>query len=108
MLKSPPPGFVHTESQLDGITLFKPAAHQEKLDATVNFRCPNCAGETGFNAADGGLTCAYCGYHEEPEKETVGKSAEQFEFTVDTVRQASHGWGVERKETLLALEGQQK
>jgi DNA-directed RNA polymerase subunit RPC12/RpoP len=98
MLNSPPPGFVRTESQLDGITLFKPASKAEKLDATVNFRCPNCDGETAFSAADGGLTCTYCGYHEAPEKETVGKSAEQFEFTVTTVQQASHGWGVERKE----------
>ncbi len=98
MLNFPPPGFVPTPSQIDGIDLFKPAPPKEKLDAAVNFRCPNCDGETAFSAADGGLTCNYCGYHEAPEKEIVGKSAEQFEFTVETVNRAAHGWGVTRTE----------
>jgi hypothetical protein len=28
----------------------------------------------------------------------VGKGAEEFEFTVETIERAAHGWGVERKE----------
>lgn len=94
----PPAGFIPTESHVNGITVYMPAPISEKHEEVVNFRCPQCDGETAFNAADGGLTCTYCGFHEEPEQEIVGKSAETFEFTVDTVRQASHGWGVERQE----------
>lgn len=98
MERFPPPGFIRANSAIDGIAVFKPAPTVEKLAATVNFRCPNCDGETAFNAADGGVTCTYCGYHEAPDKAVVGKSAEQLEFTVDTMTQVAHGWGVTRKD----------
>ncbi|MCB0026328.1 MAG: TFIIB-type zinc ribbon-containing protein [Anaerolineales bacterium] len=95
----PPSDYVQTESAVRGITVFKPRPQEEtNLDTVVRFVCPNCNSHTAFQAEDGGVTCSYCGYHEAPEKEVVGKGAEEFEFTVSTVEQASHGWGLERIE----------
>ena len=65
---------------------------------TVYFACPQCGATTAYSASDGGLTCTHCGYYEPPEKEVVGKAAERFEFTVETMERAAHGWGEARKE----------
>ncbi len=93
-----PPGFQPTESALDGVTVFKPVQQQDDPTQIVTFACPNCGADRAFSVADGGLTCTFCGYHEEPESEMVGKAAEEFEFHAETLQQASHGWGIERKE----------
>lgn len=94
----PPPGFELAESQVEGITVYKPAPHEENYKEIVSFKCPNCGTDRAYSAADGGLTCSACGYHEAPQVEVVGHEAEEFEFTVDTLQQYSHGWGIERKE----------
>lgn len=94
----PPQGFIPTESALDGVTVYMPTPVREEHERIVAFRCAQCNGETAFSAADGGVTCSYCGYHEAPQAKVVGKSAETFEFKVETVEQASHGWGTERTE----------
>ena len=94
----PPPNYIQTESAVSGITVYMPRPIEEKHEEVINFRCPNCDGVTAYNADDGGLTCAFCGYHEAPEQEVVGKGAEEFEFTVETMHRATHGWGAERKE----------
>ncbi len=95
----PPPGYISAPSRLAGIEIFMPAppdsAPQPEI---VDFKCPQCGAATAFNAADGGLTCSHCGYYEAPEKAVVGKSAAQFEFTVETMERATQGWGAERKE----------
>lgn len=100
MMRFPPPGFIPTASAVPGIELYRPAPADDKLAPVVNFRCPQCDGATAYSAADGGITCAYCGYHEAPQHPTVGRSADQFEFTVETMTQATHGWGIERTELL--------
>jgi predicted RNA-binding Zn-ribbon protein involved in translation (DUF1610 family) len=64
----------------------------------VEFKCPQCGGATAYSAQDGGLTCTYCGYYEPPASAAVGKRAQEFEFTVETMSRAAHGWGEERKE----------
>lgn len=93
----PPQGYILTKSAVPGIEIYMPAPEDTgEHQAVVSFNCPQCDGTTGFNAADGGLTCSYCGFHEPPKKLVVGKGAEEFEFTVTTVQRASHGWGVER------------
>ena len=95
----PPPGFIPTQSAIEGIIVFKPAPTDiEKHRETVDFTCPQCGGSTAFSAADGGLTCTSCDYYEPPQKEVVGKQADQFEFTVETMERAAHGWGEARKE----------
>ena len=93
----PPPGYVRAKSTLNGIELFMPAPVVERQEEVVEFRCPQCNGETAY-AVDGGLTCAYCGYHEPAPMEVVGKGAEEFEFTVETVKRSAHGWGLARQE----------
>jgi DNA-directed RNA polymerase subunit RPC12/RpoP len=98
MEKFPPAGYVPAESAVEGITVFKPAPKVDRLEKVVEFRCPQCGGETAYSVADGGLTCTYCGYHEAPQNEVVGLEAESFEFTVTTVEQSVNGWGVERTE----------
>ena len=96
----PPSGYVKTASKIDGISVYKPTEHDENEphEEVVRFVCPNCNSHTAYKAEDGGVTCSYCGYHEAPEREVVGKQAEEFEFTVSAVHQASHGWGLERQE----------
>jgi predicted RNA-binding Zn-ribbon protein involved in translation (DUF1610 family) len=94
----PPPGFVRAESAVPGIELYRPAPPVEQHQTVVDFRCPQCNGVTAYCTDDGALTCAYCGYHEAPQAEWVGRGAEAFEFTVETMRRATTGWGEMRKE----------
>ena len=94
----PPPHYVLAESALPGFTVYQPAAVAEPEQQThVQFDCPQCSGATAFNAADGGLTCTYCGYHEAAQTDVVGTAATEFEFTPEHVAQAAQGWGVSRK-----------
>jgi len=90
--------FVPAKSTIPGIQLYMPAPQVERHQKVVQFRCLQCNAETAYSAADGGLTCTYCGHYEPPPKQVVGKGAEEFEFTVETVERAAHGWGLEREE----------
>jgi len=93
----PPPQYVQIESGLDGFEVFKPMPEEkEKQQAVVDFPCPQCGATMAFDVSTGRLRCAHCGYEEQPEVDLAGKSAEQFEFTVETMQQATHGWGVDR------------
>lgn len=93
----PPDGFVLDETAVSGIIVYKPKPPDE-LDTVVDFHCPNCTATTAYSTDDGGLTCVNCGYHDVPDARQVGRFAEEFEFTVDALRQSVHGWGEERKE----------
>jgi DNA-directed RNA polymerase subunit RPC12/RpoP len=64
----------------------------------VDFKCPQCSATTAFSAADGGLTCTHCGYYEPPSKPVEGKRAAEYEFTLENLERAAHGWGEARKE----------
>ena len=95
----PPSNYVPTESAVDGIEIYMPAPPDKEIHREiVEFTCPQCGAATAFGAADGGLTCTHCGYYEPPHQAVVGKAAEQFEFTVETMQRAAHGWGEARKE----------
>ena len=94
----PPSGFVKTKSALPGIEVYMPRPPEEDGREVVDFRCPHCDGATAYSTDDGGLTCSFCGYHEAPQVEVVGKGAQDFEFTVETVERSTNGWGQERKE----------
>jgi ribosomal protein L37AE/L43A len=94
----PPSDFVQTQSAVPGILVYQPRPPEETHQEVVDFTCPQCAASKAYSAENGALTCTFCGYFEEPEKEIVGRGAEEFEFTVETVERASHGWGTERKE----------
>jgi len=87
----PPPGFIPTASAVPGIEVYKPApVDAGPQQEVVDFKCPQCGAVTAYGAADGGLTCTHCGYYEAPQKPLIGRGAEQFEFTVDTLQQAAH------------------
>jgi predicted RNA-binding Zn-ribbon protein involved in translation (DUF1610 family) len=95
----PPSNFIPTESAIEGIEIYMPAPEKEEDHReVVDFKCPQCGAATAYSAADGGLTCTHCGYYESPQKAIVGKGAEEFEFTVETMERAAHGWGEARKE----------
>lgn len=94
----PPPGYILTESAVAGITLYKPAPPTDPHQQVVNFRCPHCDGVTAYSTDNGSLTCGYCGYHEAPQTEQVGRQAEAFEFTVEAWERSTHGWGEARKD----------
>lgn len=91
-------GFVKTKSAVSGIEVYMPRPPEEDGREVVDFRCPHCDGATAYSTDDGGLTCSFCGYHEAPQVEVVGKGAQDFEFTVETVERSVNGWGQERKE----------
>ncbi len=94
----PPPGYIKTETAVAGIEVYMPKPADEKHEEVVEFRCPNCDASNVYSTDDGGLTCAFCGYYEAPQSEKVGKRAEEFEFTVETMARVAQGWGAERKE----------
>jgi Zn finger protein HypA/HybF involved in hydrogenase expression len=75
-----------------------PAPKVEERQEVVEFNCPQCHAATAYSATDGGLTCTHCGYYEPPTRAVVGKGAEEFEFTVETMQRAAHGWGTARQE----------
>jgi hypothetical protein len=95
----PPPNYTAAPSAVEGIEVYKPVTETaEDQREIVHFTCPQCGGTTAYSAKDGGLTCTNCGYLEPPKQAIVGKSAEEFEFTVDTFVHATRGWGDIRKE----------
>jgi predicted RNA-binding Zn-ribbon protein involved in translation (DUF1610 family) len=91
--------FVPVASAMEGIEVFAPAAEETgPQQPVVDFKCPQCGATTAFSVPDGGLTCTHCSYYEPPQKPMVGKGAQEFEFTVETMQRAAHGWGEPRTE----------
>jgi hypothetical protein len=101
----PPPNFVPTQSAVSGIEVWMPAPEDVEHREVVSFGCPQCAGQTAYSVARGGLTCASCGYYEPPPRNLVGKGAEEFEFKVETLSRAARGWGEARKQLECELCG---
>ncbi len=98
MTDFPPKDYIQTPSAVPGIVVYMPRPPKETHQEVVDFHCPQCDGVSAYNAENGGLTCTFCGFYEPPEQEIVGKQAEAFEFTVETMERVAHGWGAERKE----------
>ena len=95
----PPANYVLTQSAVPGVQVFAPAPPEEDpLRPVVDFKCPQCGGTTAYSVEDGGLVCTFCGFYEAPQSTPVGRGAQEFEFTVDTVQRAAHGWGEDRLE----------
>ncbi len=93
----PPPGFVPVSSQIEGIELYAPVP-EGKAEETRTFKCRQCGGTISYSAAQRQLTCPYCGSEQQIDAETVGRRADEFEFTLETMAQARHGWGEVRRE----------
>lgn len=97
---SVPEGFVRVESKLDGITVYAPAPRVENTDRAQNFKCPNCGATTGFDPRAGAVTCSNCGSVYALKTQTVGREANELEFTLDTLNSAPRGWGSTRRDLI--------
>lgn len=99
---SPPPDFEPAASTIPGITVWQRKAAVATVDAPTTFTCPQCGATTRYDIAAGGVACEYCGYIQpgaaSAQAAPVGRRAEEFEFTLETLSQAEQGWGVERRE----------
>jgi len=86
-------------SAVEGISVYR-LRPEEKADPTQpqTYTCPQCGASTKYNVAAGGVACEYCGYQADVQAETVGRGAQELEFTLETWQQAEQGWGVERRE----------
>lgn len=95
----PPANYRPVSSAVENITVFAPRPAVEKdVDQRTTFKCPQCGATTAYDVAAGGVACEHCGYVAQAASATVGQAAEEFEFTLETLSKAAHGWGVERKE----------
>lgn len=96
--KFPPPGYVPAPSLVPGIEVFIPEAKQADRPDLIDFKCPQCGATIAYSVETGKLACAHCGYTEAPDGQRVGRSAQEFEFTVETIQRSQKGWGENRRE----------
>ena len=98
----PPPDYEQAASTVPGITVWQPRAVVTTIDAPKTFTCPQCGATTRYDIAAGGVACEYCGYVQPSAASTqaapIGRRAQEFEFTLETLSQAEQGWGVARRE----------
>ena len=94
----PPPNYRPVKSALEGIQVYAPVPEAPQVKTVQTFKCPQCGATTRYDISAGGVACEHCGYKTPAHSVRVGKGAEEFEFTLDTWRQAEQGWGVERRE----------
>ena len=99
---APPTGFQQVESSVPGVIVFAPIPEQPKVQPEKNYACPNCGANVAYDISAGGIACEYCGYAAPIQAKMVGKAADEFEFTLETVSRSKQGWGAERK--VLACE----
>ena len=92
-----PANYEQVTSTIEGISVWQPRTEEAKVEAPATYTCPNCGASTRYNVAAGGVACEYCGYTAPVKAEKVGRQAESFEFTLDTLNKAEQGWGIERK-----------
>jgi DNA-directed RNA polymerase subunit RPC12/RpoP len=101
----PPPNYEQVTSAVEGITVWQPRpAATTTVDAPATFTCPQCGATTHYDIAAGGVACEYCGYVKpvapSAQAAPVGRKAQEFEFTLETLSQSEQGWGVIRRELI--------
>lgn len=94
---TPPTGYIPIQSSLEGVTVYAPQKEDEKTDTLTVFKCPKCGATTRFDVAAGGVACEHCGYLKPVEAAAIGRKAEEYEFTLETLNEAEQGWGVMRQ-----------
>jgi len=92
-----PDGFTRVESRVPGVIVFAPEPKTKQIDQVTSYACPNCGASTAYDIAAGGIACEYCGYVAPVKSRQLGQSAQEFEFTLETLSQSDRGWGTERK-----------
>ncbi|MBU0493693.1 MAG: TFIIB-type zinc ribbon-containing protein [Chloroflexi bacterium] len=96
----PPAGYRPVASHLSGVTVYAPAPVVETGPEARTFKCPQCGGTTAFDPTAASVVCPYCGTSQALAADVVGRAAEEREFTLAALDQASRerGWGQERRE----------
>jgi DNA-directed RNA polymerase subunit RPC12/RpoP len=94
----PPANYQAIASAVEGITVFAPGPEEKLPDSPITYQCPNCGATTRYDVSAGGIACEHCGYTAATKAQQVGTLAESFEFSLDNLRNAAQGWGVERRE----------
>lgn len=93
----PPEQFIQVPSQVTGVTVFAPQPEVHEQDQAQRFACPNCGAGIHYDVAAGGTACEYCGYIAPVKAEILGREADNFEFTLETLSQSTRGWGTDRQ-----------
>jgi hypothetical protein len=93
----PPAGFQQTQSLVPGVVVFTPKTETVDKDQVKTYKCPNCGANLAYDVSAGGIACEYCGYAAPVRSMHVGKTADEFEFTLETVSQSERGWGEKRQ-----------
>lgn len=98
MEKFPPPNYVAVKSNLPGFEVYAPVQEKKDEQEILEYKCPQCGAVTAYSIGQAGLACAHCGYQQKIQADVVGKQAEQFEFSLDNLAVAAHGWGEDRND----------
>jgi predicted RNA-binding Zn-ribbon protein involved in translation (DUF1610 family) len=94
----PPTGFTAIPSKLAGITVYAPASQVDTSPESREFKCPQCGASINFDPTVAGVACQYCGYTQATAAQTIGRAADEREFTLENLSLAQRGWGQERQE----------
>ena len=94
---TPPEHFMQVDSKVPGIIVYAPKPEETHIDDLKSYTCPSCGANIAYDVSAGGIACEYCGYVAPVRAINVGKGADEFEFTLDTVSQSKRGWGIERQ-----------
>jgi DNA-directed RNA polymerase subunit RPC12/RpoP len=89
----PPANFQPVPSAVEGITVYGPRPKTAEADVSVVYKCPKCGATTQYDVAASGVACEHCGYVAPISVDQVGRQADAYEFTLDTLKQAQQGWG---------------
>lgn len=94
---SPPEGFQQVDATVPDVIVYAPVPEQPKIEPGKSYACPNCGANTAYDVSAGGVACEYCGYVAPVRAKNVGKQADEFEFTLETISSSNQGWGTQRK-----------
>ncbi len=94
---TPPDQYQRVDSQVSGVVVYAPKSKTVEKDQVQTYKCPNCGANLAYDVSAGGIACEYCGYVAPVKSLHVGRTADEFEFTLETVSQSERGWGGQRQ-----------
>lgn len=94
---TPPDRYQKVETQVPGVAVYAPKPEAVEKDQVRTYKCPNCGANLAYDVSAGGVACEYCGYTAPVRSVHVGRTADEFEFTLETVSQSERGWGETRQ-----------
>jgi predicted RNA-binding Zn-ribbon protein involved in translation (DUF1610 family) len=93
----PPDRYQQVDSMVPGVVVYAPIPKEVEKDEVKSYTCPNCGATVAYDVSAGGIACEYCGYVAPIHAVHVGKTANENEFTLDTVTRSELGWGEKRQ-----------